>query len=207
MASDVDIVNAALLKLGARPILAFTDDTPEGRLATRRYATVRDDALRAHPWNFAMKRTSLAASSTAPDWGFTYAYPVPTDFLRLHGVYDTGSNLWMGLRDVGYQPDFTPWRIESTTDGAVIATDIIPPLQIRYVAQVTDANLMSPSFREALAAKLAAEWAEAITGSDRKVELMENLSTRKVAEARSVDGQEQTTDDAFHPTVWLTARY
>ena len=207
MAGDVDIVNAAFLKLGSRPILSFSDDTPEGRLASRRFETVRDDFLRAHPWNFAMKRTSLASSATAPVWGFTYAYPVPKDYLRLHEVYDTGTNRWQGVRDVAHQVDFTPWRIESTSDGTVIATDIVPELRIRYVAQVTDANLMTPSFREALSVVLAAEWAEAVTGSDSKVRLMEQLSERKTREARAVDGQEQTTEDAFAPTVWDSARY
>ena len=191
MASDVDVVNAALLKLGARPILTMTDDSIEGRLAQRRYDTVRDDVLRAHPWNFAQKRTSVAASATVPTYEYSFAYPVPTDFLRLMEIDS---------------PNNEPWRIESMDDSLHILTDSGTPLKILYVYRVTNVDMMPMSFREALSATLALEWAEAITGSSDKTVMMEQLRSRKMSEARSVDGQEQTADDVFEAFTWTDSR-
>ena len=61
MASDIGIINGALSKLGEVPILAVTDNTEPGRLANRTYNDIRDALLREFPWNFAIKRASLAA--------------------------------------------------------------------------------------------------------------------------------------------------
>lgn len=190
MASDVSIVNQALLGLGARTINAFTDNTPEGRIANRRFNDIRDDFLRKHPWNFATKRTSLAASVVTPDWEHSNAYPVPEDFLRLLQVNN---------------PDKIPYSIESTSDGTVIVTDQEAPLEISYIAQITDANLMDPSFRTALAWECAAEWAEKLTGSSEKVQMAELKRDRYMREARTVDGQE-TYPPIFDAFDWTDAR-
>ncbi len=176
MASDVSIVNAAFLSLGARVITAFTDPSPEARLANRRYADVRDDFLRRHPWNFALRRVTITASSTSPDWEHTNAYPVPTDFLRLHEINNDSK---------------IPYTLENTAaDGTIIATDMSSPIEINYVRSVTDANLMDPSFRSALSMECAAEWAEKLTGNSEKVELAAIRAARATQAARTVDGQE-----------------
>jgi len=188
MASDVGIANAALRKLGQGPITAFSENSKAARLANERYAEVRDELLYRHPWNFAMKRESLAASSTAPVWGFTSAYPLPADYIRMHEVNGEDENT-------------AKWKVE---DGAIV-TDLPAPLQVRYVYQVTDANRMSIGFREALASQLASDWAEDITGDDNVVTDKAGKARLAVAQARSNDGQEGTPD-AIESDEWLVAR-
>ena len=56
MASEVDICNRALSKLGAARITSLTEDSVNARACNAMYESVRDAELRAHPWNFAMKR-------------------------------------------------------------------------------------------------------------------------------------------------------
>lgn len=191
MASDVGICNKALLALGARTLLSLSDDSTEGRLANRTYPDIRDDFLQAHPWNFAIKRASLAASATAPAWEFTNAYPVPIDSLRILEIETLSDH---------------EWRVENTADGTVIVTDHDAPINIRYIARITNADLMPPSFREALSSVLAAEWAQALTGDADKVQLMDLRRIRKVAEARALDGQEQSTHEAFEAFTWTGSR-
>jgi hypothetical protein len=170
MASDIDVINGALSKLGAQPVLAVTDPSPEGRLANRTYDDIRDSLLREFDWNFATKRASLAASSTAPEWGYSTAFPLPADLLRL----------------VELNNDFDQdWRNESGT----IVTDMAAPLQIRYIALVP-VDSMDSTFREALAARLAMDWAEPLTATSSVIENMSSLYRNKLQVARVADGQE-----------------
>ena len=188
MASEVGIANAALTKLGQSSITAFTEDSTAARLANDRYADVRDALLHQHPWNFAMKRASIPAS-TAPAWGFTYACPVPTDYIRMYEV--NGENEKSGK-----------WRVE---DGSVVS-DLTPPFEILYVYRVEDPNKMSIGFREALASTLANDWAEKITGDPSVVADKERKARFAVAQARSNDGQEGTPRD-LEADEWENSRY
>lgn len=170
MASDVEIVNRALTKLGAERILSLTDDVKNARVMNSMFVSVRDAELRRHNWNFAVKRASLAASTTDPDWGFDNAFPLPSDFLRLLDI--DGSWSAVGLSDyVGY--DNAIFRIETVGDDNIkcIVTDLSAPLLIRYTRRVTDANLMDSAYIEALACRLAAEGCESITQSNSKRDL------------------------------------
>ena len=88
MPSVVDLCNSALDKAGHGAITSLEDNTKAARLCSRNWPLVRDRVLRVHPWNFAVKRTNLAAHETAPDWGFTAKFPLPSDFLRLLEVRD-----------------------------------------------------------------------------------------------------------------------
>lgn len=188
MASDVGIVNAALRKLGHSPITSFTENSKAGRIANARFAESRDALLHEHPWNFATRRTNLAADATSPDWGFANAFTPPVDFIRMYEVNEEDE-------------DSGKWKME---DGKIV-TDLSAPLEIRYVYQVTDANRMDPGFREALATRLAADWAEDITGSDEKVVSLERKARVAVAQARSNDGQEGIPD-RLEADDWLNAR-
>lgn len=188
MASDVGIASAALRKLGQAPITSFSEDSKAARLASERYAELRDQLLHRHPWNFALKRASIAASATAPEWGYTTACPVPADYIRMYEVN-------------GEDEDTGKWKVEN---GSVV-TDLEAPLEILYVYQVTDANRMSAGFREALASVLAADWAEDITGDDSVVQATAQKSRLAVAQARSNDGQEGIPDQ-FESDEWINAR-
>ena len=188
MASDVTIVNRALTLLGDRAITAFSDDRKVARLATRDFADERDDLIAAHPWNFAMARASLPANSTAPEWEFVRAFDFPVDALRIITV--NGENL-------GYE-----WHVE----GRQIVTDLEAPVEIKYQRRVTDANLMPPFFREALAAKLAWGWAESITGSATIEKAKAEQYGVKLTSARTSDGQEGT-QGVLDTSTWLNARY
>ena len=64
--SVVQIVNNALVRIGANAILTLTEDSEAARAANLIYEQVRDSCLRDHVWNFAVNRVELAQNSTAP---------------------------------------------------------------------------------------------------------------------------------------------
>ena len=187
MPSEVGIANAALRKLGQSPITAFNEDSKAARLANERYPEVRDALLHQHPWNFATKRTSLAAS-TAPEWGPEFSYPVPVDYIRIFKVNGEDERTFK-------------WQLE---DGNIV-TNLEAPLQIKYVYQVTDPTRMTAGFREALASVLAAEWAEDLTGDESVVEDKQGLARFAVAQARSNDGQEGMPEQ-LESDDWIDSR-
>lgn len=164
MASDVDIVNSALTKLGEARITSLSDNVKQAREMNAIYELRRDNLLRAYNWSFAMERTSLSASSDAPAWGYSYEYVLPADCVRVVQVDD----VWIipGYSDFIGGPDEEPFKIEART----IVTDIGAPLKIRYIKKVTNTASYDPCFVETLAYDLAYEACEAITQSGTKKE-------------------------------------
>lgn len=158
MASQVDICNRALIKLGAGQITSITDNTKAARVLSGLWDTVRKAELQKRFWNFALTRTSLAALGATPDWGFGYQYQLPVDFLKLNQINDTF--IPPGLMDYRNGDD-SPYAIE----GQVILTNFGSPLKIRYVKDVTDTSLFDALFTEAFASRLAVEACYAITQS------------------------------------------
>lgn len=187
MASEVSICSAALRKLGHSPITALGEDSKAGRIANERYAELRDELIYRHPWNFATKRQSIPVSATSPAWGFANAFPLPVDYLRMREV--NGEDETSGK-----------WKVE----GKSVVTDLAGPLEILFTYQVTDTNFMSPTFREALASILAADWAEDLTGDDDVVRSTSIKARFAVAQARSNDGQEGIPD-SLEADEWLNA--
>jgi hypothetical protein len=168
MASAVEICNRALQKLGARRITTLTEDSVNARACNTAYDPVRLAELRAHPWAFAIKLASLAADSTAPAFGKSNAFQLPSDYVRLVPPYPEDNY------------NSNDWEIQ----GLKIYTNDSAPLNIRYVADITDANTMDPLFREALAAKLAEELAEELTQSNPKKEKATRGYEEAIAQAR-----------------------
>lgn len=182
--SEVDICNLALQRLGAKAISSLSEDSTAGRECNRVYAHARDSELRAHPWNFARVRASIAADATAPIFGFANSFPLPVDYLRL-------------LPD----NEVTDWQIE----GRSILTDDGAPLKIVYLKRVTDPNEFDELFIDLLVARLAVDMAEKITQSNTKKEDAATSYTLAKREARKVNsfeniGGEPPQDD------WITAR-
>ncbi len=186
MAADIDIINAALSKLGEQPLLAVSDPSPPGRLANRTYADIRDALLRELPWNFAMKRDALAADAAAPSWGYDRQFVLPGDCLRLVQIDNDGDEDWRN-------------------EGGKIVTDMVAPLNIRYVARVAE-GLMDATFREALAARLAMEWAEPLSQTTTLTDAMATLYKNKLQVARAADGQVDR-QQAITADDFITARF
>ena len=169
MASTVDICNGALNQLGATTILSLTEDSKNARLCNSRFTQVRDGVFRSHPWNCLQKRIELAQDTTAPAWGFKYAYTLPADCLRLLRILDYDSN----------------YKVE----GRKILSDT-ETMKILYVSRVTDPNEYDDSLRETLSSALSADIAFAVTSNNTTATNMYNLFQDKLKDARFIDSTE-----------------
>lgn len=180
--SIVDIANKGLTYLGANAITALTDDTVEGRAINRIHEQSRQYCLRDHPWNFAMTRVSLAADTTSPVWEYTNLFPWPSNCLRVIEVDTTEE-----------------WAVE----GRNIVTDAAAPLNILYIADVTDTSIYDAKFTEAYAMRLASDVAYEITSSQTVVASASAAYATLIQEARLVDAQETTSASE---DSWLSSR-
>jgi len=191
MASNVEIANRALGELGGNKITDLEEDSPEARKINRVFVQVRDELLRRHRWNFAITRVALPAEVAVPVWGFTKAYPIPTDCLR--------------LIEVNGSPDF---RLERSPSGGgrAIVTDAAAPIQIRYVMRITDPNEFDVCFAALFAARLAQETAEDITGSNAKSDRLERWAKLALSEAKRLDAIEEPPEELPDEGNWLASR-
>jgi len=172
MASDVDIVNGALTKLGHAPILSLLDEGDSAKAANALFAIVRDDLQSLHPWNFNTRWSSLATIAgepANPNYGAQYA--LPTNTLK---VWSLGEdfNSW-------------PWSVEGTT----LLTDLDSPVaQNSY--RVSDSALFPPFFVNVFMYRLAAELCVPLTARRGNAQDHWELYQRALMEAKTSDGQE-----------------
>ena len=186
MASKTTIANRALSKLGQPRVSNIaTANTKAARIIDEMYDVVRDAMLTIIPWNFAVRRASLAPDGVAPAWGWTYAYSMPSDFLSLVNIKD--------------EPLYE-------FENKKIMTDEGTTLYIKYIAQITNTGEFSPLFVEAFAARLAYEACEEVTQSNTKKQILGNDYDAVMDEATRVDAVENQSQ-LLEADSWLEARY
>jgi len=85
MATPEDIVNIALSNLGHSPqlVTSLSGTTTTEVLAGLHYPMARDALLSEINWNFAIKRAALKPNTTEPVFGFSNAYDMPSDMIRI----------------------------------------------------------------------------------------------------------------------------
>lgn len=193
MASEVEIANRALTKLGDARILALTDNTKPARELNSMFTLVRDQEMRRHRWKFAIKRDQISADATAPSWGYKYAYTLPSDYL--------------GLVQVGefYVRPYTKQQGMWTVEGRKLLTDEAPQLKLRYIALIDNPGLFDPLFVECFACKLAYESCEALTQSSTKKQGLRDDYKFALDEAMRCDALEIPPDDLPWGS-WLESR-
>jgi hypothetical protein len=180
MATELGIVNSALIKLGVEILSALPGTTRQGALANEQYSKIRDELLSEHPWNFAIKRATLVPTLATPAFEFSYEYTLPADCLRV----------WAGQ----YEEDF--FQVE----GGKLYSNYSDQ-KIRYIAKETTAALFPPTFAELLSLKLAADLAFVLVQSNSLKQTLLQEYLIKLRDARGYDAQENPpyllTDDVF----------
>lgn len=186
--SYVTIANLALQKLGAPAIAAPNEDSREARAIASCYGPLRDKELRAHTWNFSIRRAVLAPSATVPAFDFARAFELPADWLRTIPP-----------------PRHVDWTTEVIDGRPHILTNEGDVLYLRYVAKVTDETTFDACFVEMLATKIAWHCCEQITQSNqKKADLVEEYKMHR-NEARRVNAFEQASPPEPE-SPWIEAR-
>ena len=182
MASVVDLCNRAWELLGAANITSLTENSKEARLCNGNFDDVRDAVLRSHPWNIAITRRELAKDSDTPAFGFSFQYSLPTDpfCLRVLSFWNSNVN-----NDVAAYDSNVMFKIEGRK---VLSNE--GTCNIIYIGRVTDTEQYDSLLNKAISARLAAEIAYNITGSNSVSQGMIAIYEKYLKEAKGVDSME-----------------
>lgn len=187
--SNVSICNLALQKLGQSRIVSLDEDNSNARHCNVCFEPLRDRELRAAMWNFSVKRTTLAAHATAPDFTYSYAFPLPVDALRVILPARLGLD----------------WKIENHEGSPAILTNDGTSLELKYVAKITDPTKFDALFVEMLACKIAWHLCEVITQSNTKKQAVNQEYLELKREAKRINAFERTPEEEPQDS-WIAAR-
>lgn len=160
MATEIDICNLALARLGDSATVASIDPpegSPQAEHCARFYPVARDTTLARHTWGFATRRAALAQLSASPLTGWRYAYAKPSNAVEIVGVFAPGA------ADDSSPQDF---ETESLEDGSEVIYSNTDAAVCRYTVHVTDPAKFSPLFIETLSWLLASHLAGPVLKGD-----------------------------------------
>ena len=172
MASKIDIANMALSLVGATPITAFTDSSPQDSVSSLFYDTAKAATLRAGKWHFAQAIVALTSAGFAASFGFGYESSLRAECLRVNAVSDT---------DYEYKIDARSIVTYNTS------------LKILYTRDVAEGD-MDPLFVLAFSSRLAVELAVPLTKDLAMEKAMLELYAIRLKEATGADATEGSGD-------------
>lgn len=180
--SELEIVNLMLARIGQKPITSIDPPTgPSADVAALHYPMTRRAALRGGIWNFAKKLATLTESGTVtPAFGFTAAYALPNNFIRLLslGDYTINADTPAGLYDI---VDGHIYTDAGDDDG----------LNLTYIYDHTDVRRWDPLFVNLMRLQGAKDLAFAFTLKPSLLKSIEDELADVKIEAKAVAGQEK----------------
>lgn len=179
----ISICNRALDLVKGERITAFDGSSEAARLCERNWDAARRLVFEEHNWNVCIKRVVLAPLSMAPAFEFASQYQLPSDCVRVLKMY--------GNENDTYQ-----------IEGRYLLTDV-NPVNLVYVADVTDPLLYTPMLKDVIAHKLASDIAFSMTGSAAFARELDDRYQRLLSEARSIDASQGETGLPYVADSWF----
>jgi hypothetical protein len=182
VASEIDVCNIALQRVGGNAIQALNDSSRESRLCRSLYPFARDATLRDVDWSFGRRQVVLAElSDTISGWNFVYLYPA--DCITAREIYNPTK-----ARD----EDLIPFEIGMSSDGLqkVILTDA-EVAELIYTKKVTNPALFDTMFIDSLAYRLAADLAIPLRGEANIQQSFAKAYAQSIGSAKAVSLNER----------------
>lgn len=180
--SEIDVCNLMLGRLGQKQISSI--DPPSGPFAdvvALHYPMTRRAALRGGIWNFAKKLAQITASGTVtPAFGYSSAFALPNDFLRLLSLGDYTIN------------DDTPPGLYDIVDGHIYTDESDDgTLNIAYIRDHTVVKRWDALFVNLMRVQGAKDMAYAFTLKPSLLKSIDDELQDIKLEAKAIAGQEK----------------
>lgn len=187
--SEVSIANLALVShLGCNKITNLDDESTEAIVMRASFDHCRDTLLEEGMWGFANKRDIWTPLSDEPVWGFSFAYQIPSTTIRMLTVSNNETN-----------KSFF-WKLE----GDQILCDA-EQVFVKYTVRVTNTNLFTTGFSNALALYLAYYNCIGLTENRAMKEELYREYNNALDDARTNDGM-QGKAEKIRSNVLIDAR-
>lgn len=200
MTTQIQLCNRAITRCGGARIMDLSESGKSARALSAVYDQVRDSCLSVANWRFALAREELAAT-TVQD-GYTYAYIIPSNWLRFVEIRDR----WVGVPMLGprYISDF-PSEFQIETDRTLL-TNYGPPLKARGVRRIEDTSLYDALFNDYFTLSLAVEiWEDISRKSVTKLNLIIDERNKALSVARANNAIQEAPEE-INDTAWLLSR-
>lgn len=191
MPSKVEICNLALGWLGASLVHDLDADPPESaeaELCAALYDAALRSVLEAKAWTFATSRVALEPGAASGVAEYPTKLPLPATVLRVLEVDD-------GTGDFALK-----WVREGDQ---VLVDDTLAVVYAKAIVLAEDPLKYPPGFARALAFRLAADLAVALTEKAALAASFEERYLEAVARAGALDGAQGSLDEPTRPTTWL----
>jgi len=190
----IDLVNAALVRIGQDTIVSLTTSTATSPIVTAVNATVnivKRKLLRVNDWNCVRRTAQLSQSAVGADtsgWKYMFALPADPECLRVVQISVDGGKTYIDL-DEYYNRNSGPKETLFDLDGAYLLCNV-SPVYIKYTADL-DASNFDPALASAFVAVLAAELAYSIPASVSLAEYLQKMAKIELKNAKSANARER----------------
>lgn len=189
--TETNICNLALGWMGANLIFNMEDeDNVEVRLCRVNYPFARDAVLEMRDWTFACDRVILAPEQSEPVFEYSHKFLLPGHCIRVRRISD--------------EPNFVNASFMWEKEGRHILCDS-EQIYVKFIRRIEDPTYFSPSFAQAVAARLGMELCLPLSASGETYKTLANIYGIKLEEGSSMDGMQGKTEK-LKSTVLVNAR-
>lgn len=173
----LDIWNRALAAIGHERVIPDLDSAmTESNRCRLQWDNARKAVLTAHDWNWLAQETPLISGCSHHHESGEYAYPYPTDCLRIIKIAGADGKS----------------RHHRVANGQILAVE--PSIRIRFIPDNLDLDMWPSSMIDALVCELAARIALPMTANAESMSAMAQQAQYYLAQARYYDTSEHNTD-------------
>ncbi|KUR80910.1 hypothetical protein [Novosphingobium sp. FSW06-99] len=189
MPSKIAIYNLVAGHLGQDEVLSFPAIGPLGDAIAMFWETARENTLRANTWHCARTRVTLAPTAVPPAFGYTNAFNLPGDFVRIVQVSISGFG------------DFRDY----VREGRQLLSNFAP-LNLVYVYDLKEVDYFDADLAMAFSLMIAGLAAEKVTGDGDLGQRLIQQFHDKYDDAAQADGMEDPPLQ-FAEDDWINARW
>lgn len=196
MASKIEIINRALVKVGQARISSIDENSKGATTVRTVYDQVRDTLMQTYIWNFTKTRVQLAADAIAPLFGFQFRYRLPAGTLRVLGIADRTEPT----------RNYTSSRDAFKHEDEFIYTDVDAPLNLVICQKIEEAGKYPPDFCDLLSLRLALDIFYDVTkGTERYAALRQDaeLALRRAKMNHAIEN----SPEIMVASEWLDSRH
>ena len=183
----ITLCSKALIKIGAKGITSFEENTAEAEVANQLYEPCLQNLLASYPWRFALTQKTLARLTDKPISDYQYAFQLPNDCVR---VLSAGQN----IRSSGLNYKIVGQKLYTNAEAVIL----------NYIRRPEE-NTFPAFFIDALVGKLAAEFCLPLTESTTRTDYVKKMSETSIGTARLIDSQ-QNINSSFQDFSLIEVR-